>query len=386
MLLIDFAYAALFFHKSNYDFHFSFKDQIEPAQMNRTTKTIVLVVIFLAIVAFIIYPRVKTNEQSVISPKTGISSALPVDVKVIPPRQIENVIRVTGTILANESVALKSEISGRAEKIFFREGQSIKKGDILLKINDEEIKAQVERLRYTQKLNEDSEYRQRQLLEKEAISREEYEIALTTLNTTLADIKEKEANLAKHSIIAPFDGVIGLRQVSEGSYLTPNDLVCNIYSLNPAKIEFSVPGKYTNEIEEGDSISFSTEASVKRFYGVVYAFEPRIDPATRTLKIRAISPNKAGDLLPGQFVNIDYILEVVPNALMVPSVAVIPEMNGHKLFLYRGDKAIQQNVQIGLRTDTEVQIVDGVSANDTVIVTGILQMRPGISLELNSIQ
>jgi membrane fusion protein (multidrug efflux system) len=353
--------------------------------MRKTTKTVLFVVIFLAIAAFIIYPRVKDQERSAGAPVARNVSALPVDVKIIQPRQIEHVIRITGTILANESVALKSEISGRIESILFNEGQRVKKGDILLTINDEEIKAQVERLRYVQKLNEDSEYRQRQLLDKEAISREEYEIALTTLNTTQADIKEKEAILAKHRITSPFDGIIGLRQVSEGSYLTPNDLICNIYSLNPAKVEFSIPGKYTDEIKVGDSISFSTEASDNKFYGIVYAFEPRIDPTTRTLKIRAISPNKNGLLLPGQFVNIDYILEVVPHALMVPSVSVIPEMNGHKLFIYRNKTAEQQNVKIGLRTDTEVQITDGITSLDTIIVTGILQMRPGIALELNNI-
>jgi membrane fusion protein (multidrug efflux system) len=230
------------------------------------------------------------------------------------------------------------------------------------------------------------EYRQRQLLEKEAISREEYDIALTTLNTARAEIKEKEAILAKHRISAPFDGIVGLRQISVGSYITPNDLVCNMYNVDPIKIEFSIPGKYLNEIQRGDSVYFTTEASNKNYSGVIYAFEPKIDPTTRTLKIRAISPNRFGDLLPGQFINITYVLDVIPGAIMVPSEAVIPEMDGHKLFVYNGGQAVQKSVVIGLRTEQEVQIEQGIAPGDTVITTGILQMRPGLPLELNRVE
>ncbi len=193
-----------------------------------------------------------------------------------------------------------------------QEGQRVKKGEILLTINDDEILAQVERLKYTQKLNEEIEYRQRQLLEKEAISREEYDIALTTVNTTLSDLKEREARLSKHSIRAPFNGIIGLRQVSEGSYISPNDLIANIYSIDPIKLEFSVPGKYSGMVNTGDKIIFTVEASEKQLEGSIYAVEPKIDPQTRTLQIRAITKNEGEVLIPGQFANIDYILDVLP--------------------------------------------------------------------------
>ena len=130
--------------------------------------------------------------------------------------------------------------------------------------------------------------------------REEYEIALTTLNTTQSDIKEREARIAKHKIYAPFDGIIGLRQVSEGSYIMPSDLVANIYNINPIKIEFSVPGKYTSLVDRGDSIKFKVESSNRIFTGIIYAVEPRIDPRTRTLQIRAICNNEEELLFPGQ--------------------------------------------------------------------------------------
>jgi membrane fusion protein (multidrug efflux system) len=357
--------------------------------VSKTIRTIVIITIGLLVAAGLVYQRLRPAQHTPVAAQgggSGMQAKLPVDVVVATPRVVRNTIKVTGSIMANEEVALQSEISGRVEQILFKEGQRVQKGKVLLTINDEEISAQAERLRYMQKLNEEMEFRQRQLLEKEAISREEYDIALTTLNTTLAEIKEKEAILAKHRIRAPFDGIVGLREVSEGSYITPGNLVCHIYNVNPIKIEFSVPGKYLNEIQTGDSVFFTTEASNRTYSGLIYAFEPRIDPTTRTLKIRAISPNRSGDLLPGQFVNITYVLDVIPDALMVPSEAVIPEMNGHQLYVYSGGQATQTQVVIGLRTEQEVQIVQGIAPGDTVITTGILQMRPGLSLELNSVE
>jgi len=345
-------------------------------------KYILFIIIAIIIIGLIVYPKLKPGETDNVATQTSQKSILSVEAKIITPKHIENAIRITGAIIPNESVALKSEVSGKIQKIYFREGQPLKRGDLLLEINDEEIVAQLERLKYTQKLNEDIEYRQRQLLEKEAISREEYEIVLTTLNTTLSDIKEREARLAKHKLYAPFDGIIGLREVSEGSYISPSDLVANIYNINPIKIEFSIPGKYSSFVNKGDFINFKIESSKKIFRGVIYAIEPRIDPRTRTLQIRAICRNDNRELIPGQFANIDYVLDELPNALMVPSESVIPELNSHKIFTYKNSLVSQVFVSIGLRTENEVQIVDGINSGDTVITTGILQIRQGMPVDI----
>jgi membrane fusion protein (multidrug efflux system) len=354
--------------------------------MKKASKILIYIVVILAIVAFILYPKLRSDKSagSAAAAPRG-DTKLPVDVKVVEPQAIENNIRISGAILANESIALRSEISGKIEQIFFEEGQRVQKGDLILSINDEEISAQVERLRFTQQLNEGIEYRQRQLLEKEAISREEYDIALTTSKTTSSDLKEREARLSKHKILAPFDGIIGLRQVSEGSYISPSDLVANLYSINPIKVEFAVPGKYTSLVDVGDRISFTVESTSKTFQGSIYATEPKIDPQTRTLKIRAICRNDKEELIPGQFASINYILDVLPDALMVPSEAVIPELNSHKVFVYKSGVVKQETVEIGLRTDKEVQLVSGISPGDTVIVTGILQVRQGMPVHINQV-
>lgn len=353
--------------------------------MSHILRNILIAVIGVLIIGFALYPKLKPSGEGAATQAPRGSTGMAVDAVAVLPQRIENAIRATGTILANESVELRSEIPGRVERIYFREGQKVKKGEVLFAIDDQEIVAQVERLRFVQKLNEDIEFRQRQLLEREAISREEYEIALTSLNTTLSDLKEREARLEKHRYLAPFDGVIGLRQVSEGSYITPGDLFGTLYNINPVKIEFAVPERYGNEVQQGDSVFFSVEASPETFSGVVYAYEPRVDPRTRTVAIRALSRNDRQILMPGQFARISYVLDVIEDALMVPSEAVIPELNGHKIFVYRGGKVEEQRVDIGMRTEREVQIVAGFQPGDTIITSGILQIRPGMPVSIREV-
>ena len=354
--------------------------------MKHIVRNILLALIAVLVIALALYPKFKPKgDQQAGVPSAGGPVMLAVEAVDIQPQRLENIIRSTGTVMANEMVELRSEIPGRVDRIHFREGQAVKKGDILYEIDDQEIRAQVERLRFVQKLNEDIEFRQRQLLEREAISREEYEITLTTLNTTLSDLKEREARLFKHRFYAPFDGLIGLRMISEGSYITPNDLFGTLYSINPIKIEFSIPERYGSEINRGDSIAFNVEVTSKVFSGVVYAYEPRVDPRTRTIAIRATSRNDSGVLMPGQFARVFYVLDVIEWALMVPSEAVVPEMNGHKLFLYRSGRVNEQVVEIGLRTEREVQITSGLQAGDTVITTGILQVRTGMPVSLSQV-
>ncbi len=233
-----------------------------------------------------------------------------------------------------------------------------------------------------QKLNESIEIRQRKLLEKDAISQEEYDNALNRLNTTIADIKLLEAQLDKTKVVAPFSGVIGLRYISDGAYITPNTVIATLYNISPAKIEFAVPGRYSAQVRPGQKIRFTIESDDQNFDGEVYAIEPRIDPNTRTLKIRAIAENSRGLLLPGQFVKVELILESTVNAILVPTEAVVPELNGHKVFLKEGGKAKEVKVQTGTRTDRDLEILSGLKASDTLITTGLLQLRDGMSVQV----
>lgn len=323
------------------------------------------------------------EEGGEVAPR-GNSGPLPVSAKIVKPEPLDDKLVVTGTVMANEAVEITSEVTGIVEKIHFKEGSRIKKGDLLLTLNVDDQQAQLEKLRFSKKLRETSEYRQRQLLEKEAISQEEYDIALTELNTTNADIKVLEAQIEKSMIRAPFDGIIGLRYISDGAFINSSTRIASLINVNPIKVEFSIPGKYGAAVDDGDQIYFTTDASTRVYEGKVYAVEPQIDQATRTLRIRAWSDNSKGELFPGLFARVEVVLSHKDDALMVPSISVVNDLEGHKIYLERNGQVVEQPVEVGIRTATEIEIVKGIKENDTVITSGLLQIRPGSLVEITS--
>ncbi len=173
-----------------------------------------------------------------------------------------------------------------------------------------------------------------------------------------------------------------MRSISVGSYITPQQIVTSIQQLNPIKIDFSIPERYAGLLKTGNVIHFSTEGSDKKYQGTVYAFEPGIDAATRSLRIRARALNPSNKLLPGSFAKIELVLKQDKNALMVPTQSIIPILKGQQVFVCRNNKAAAVIVETGLRNETKVQILSGLQAGDSVIVTGIMGLRPGSDLRI----
>ncbi len=348
-------------------------------------KKIITGAVIVAIIAVLAIPKLDffgEKESVGGNASGGRGGKLPVEVTIIKTGMLSNKVVVTGSVFANESLEIKGEISGKITNISFREGKRVSKGELLVQINDEEIEAQLEKQRHNQALYKSIEARQVKLLEKEAISQEEYDNALNRLKTTDADIKLLEAQLAKTKIRAPFNGIIGLRYVSEGAFISPNSVIATLYSVNPAKIEFSVAGRYSTQVKVGQKIKFKIENDDEELEGTVYAIEPQIDPNTRTLKVRALADNSKGLLLPGQFVRVELILETIDNAILIPSESVIPVMNGHKVYVKEGGKSKEVAVQTGIRTNLELEILSGLKTGDTLITTGLLQLRPGMAVEI----
>ena len=349
-------------------------------------KQIITGAIVLAIILLLALPKIglfkdkKAGEP--VATAEGANTALQVEAKVIMPRQLDNKLVVTGSVQANESLELKSEVSGKVTHIYFKEGSVVKKGALLVQINDEEIAAQLLKERYNRKLNQDNEFRQRKLLEKDAISQEEYDNALNRLNTNIADIQVLQAQLEKTRLKAPFDGVIGLRYVSEGAYIAPNTIIATLYNNSPAKIEFAVPSRYSSQVGPGKAIFFSIESDTTRHQGTVYAIEPRIDPETRTLKIRALADNTSGTLLPGQFVKLELVLAVINNAIMIPTESVVPEQTGKKVYVVENGIAKEVKVETGIRTNLELEVLSGLNVGDTLLTTGLLQLRAGMPVQV----
>jgi membrane fusion protein (multidrug efflux system) len=348
-------------------------------------KKVLIGVVVVAVVFLLALPKLNLfnkKQNAASAANAQASTKLPVDVLILKAGVLDNKLTINGSVLPNESLELRAETSGKITRLFFKEGSQVKKGDLLLQINDEEIKAELEKQLHNRKLNQDNEFRQRKLLEKDAISQEEYDNALNRLNTTLGDIKVLTAQLEKTKVKAPFDGTIGLRYISEGAYISPASTIATLYNISPAKIEFSIPGRYSTQVAQGKKILFTIENDLTVYEGEVYAIEPRIDPSTRTLSLRAIANNEKGALLPGQFVKVELILETVSNAIMVPTEAVIPEQGGKKVFVLENGKAKEVRIETGLRTNSELEVTAGLKVSDTLIITGMLQLRPGMDLEI----
>lgn len=319
--------------------------------------------------------------------ESGVGAAtVPVDVVVIQPQLLNNEIFTTGTLLANEEVELRPEISGRVTSISFAEGTSVKEGDVLLTINDRELKAQLKRKEFEETQASDREARMRRLLEVKGISQEEYDRAANALGMIKAEKEIIRSELAKTEIAAPFDGMVGLRYVSEGSYVTSDMLVATIQDVDPIKAEFSVPEKYAKQIKQGSEITVRVGESGEEYKGSVYATEAKIDPATRTMKARARIPNPDEVLIPGSFAKVDITLEQLPNAIVVPAESVIPEMSGEKVFICVNGKVRSVPVKTGIRTETGVQIVEGLSPQDTLVVTGLLQLTDDKAVHIKNFQ
>jgi membrane fusion protein (multidrug efflux system) len=312
-------------------------------------------------------------------------NTLHVNGEVVRQQLVAEDITTIANLLPDEEVDLSFETSGKITGIEFQEGTFVHKGQLLARINDAPLRAQLSRYEAQLKLAEARVSRQSALLAKDAVSQEAYEQVTTDLATLNADIDLVRANIAQTELRAPFDGIIGLRNVSEGAYVTPSVVIVRLTKISPLKLEFPVPEQYASELTVGDPLTFTPIGSLDTFDAKVYATETRIDIETRTFTARASYPNPDGKLLPGYFTRVALRRIEIPNALSVPSESLIREMGIDKVYLYKDGKAQPQTVRIGIRTAARVQVIDGLQPGDTLITSGTLQLRTGMPVVLDEI-
>lgn len=350
-------------------------------------KKVIIWSIAVVLVLVIIFSKIDLSSfsEEEILPGERNAKITFVNGQIIKSKSIQNKITSNGTLLSNEEVEIRSEISGKITKILFKEGEHVKGNDLLVKINDADLQATLMKNLSKENLARNREYRYKQLLEKNLTSQQEYDVAASELSSVLADLEYTKAMIEKTEIRAPFDGIVGLRSVSVGSYISPQTKIATLQSINPIKADFSVPQKYFNLIKKDKSIFVTLPASGKIYKGTVYAVEPKIDQNTRTVQARALIPNTGGELAPGSYVEIEIVLEDLQNSILVPTDVIIPDLEGESIFLYKNGKALLQRVDTGLRTKDEIQITTGLSVGDTLIVSGLIQLRAGAAVKLNSI-
>jgi membrane fusion protein (multidrug efflux system) len=300
---------------------------------------------------------------------------------VLKDTTISDIIQITGTVRAEESIDLRTEMSGKITKIVFEEGTNVKQGALLIKINDEELKAQIDRAQARLQLATEQEFRQRALLQNEAIAEQEYDLVFTELQSMKAELAFLKAQFAKTEIRAPFAGLIGLRMVSEGDYITPNTNIAKLVKNDRVKITFSVPEKYSSFVTKNAEIEFTLDGNAKIYKAKVYALDPSIDENTRSLNIRAIADND-GRLTPGSFCKVSLQLKEIKNTILVPNETLIPILKGKKVYLCKNKTASEVIVKTGIRTDKYVQITEGLKVGDTLITSGIMSIKNGSTLNI----
>lgn len=358
----------------------------------RSSVTIVIIIVILGI---ILYPKIKplftaepgsiTRQAAGANGMRGSGEVLLASGYVIVPEKMDELIYSTGSLIPDEEVELSFETSGKVVGIYFSEGSRVKKGELLAKINDKPLQAQLLKLQAQLKLSREREFRQRKLLDSDAISRESYDQVLTELQSLEADIKLIEAHISETELRAPFDGNVGLRMISEGAFATTQTKIVQLVKITPLKLEFSIPERYAGEVTKGFPITFVIDGIQKTFTASVYAVAPKVDVNTRTIVARALYPNRNEELKPGRFASVRALLSQIDRTVSIPTQAVIPEMEGEKVFIYRNGKAEEVRVTLGLRTASHVQVLDGLHFGDTLLTTAILQLRNSIPVQLDTL-
>ena len=285
---------------------------------------------------------------------------------------------------ANESVTLVSELSRLLVKIHVEEGSEVAAGELLFKLDDSDLAAELAEIDARLELATINKQRAENLLPTKAISQQDFDLASAELTILHAQRNTQAVQIAKTEIRAPFPGRVGLRLVSEGAFVSPATPLVTLQDLSRIKVDFPLPERYSSEVQAGQNFTFTVAGNGRIFDGVVTVIEPAIDAATRSLQVRGLCASPEG-LLPGGFAEVSLALAELAHGFMVPSQAIIPSPRGQGVYLIVDGKAKLQPVEIGIRTPDQVQILRGVNEGDAVAITNLLRIRPGIQvMEVNA--
>lgn len=345
---------------------------------------IALVVLIAGVIVYnkVLYPKEGTTK----APAGGPPKEMAVDAYVVKPQNLSNNIIASGTLLAYEEVNLQPEVSGKIVDLNLNEGKPVIKGTLLVKLYDADLQAQLKKLQVQKATAEKTVDRLKQLLAVNGIGQQDYDNAALQLDNINADIQITQAAINKTEIRAPFNGVIGLKNVSLGAVISPATTIATLQQINPLKVDFTVPEKYSEAINVGDKVKFTVDGQDATFEGSVFAIEPKIDEDTRSIKIRALVQNAKANLYPGAFAKIDLGLKGIDSALMVPTQSIIPEARNKKIIVVKDGKAEFRQVTTGVRNESKIQIIDGITEGDTVVTTGIMYVKPGVGLKITKIE
>lgn len=308
-----------------------------------------------------------------------------VDGYIVKTEAFSEAIEVPGSVVANEVTEVHPEVSGRIVSLNVAEGRYISKGAVLAKIYDGDLQAQLRKLQAQLKIAQVNEDRASQLLKIQGISRQDYDNTALSVTNIKADIDIVRTEIAKTVVRAPFSGKVGLKDISPGAYVTPTSVIATINQTSTLKIDFSVPEKYTSRIYKGQIVTFTVEGNEKLYSARITATESNVDVSNRSLTVRAIVTNSNENLIPGSFARVKLGFAPKSDAIFVPSQAIVPTARGKQIILYTGGKAVFNNVETDARDSSRVEIVTGLKPGDTIVISGMMTMKPDMKIKINKV-
>ncbi len=340
-----------------------------------------IVVLFFVLMSFMTACKKKT----VVVNAGRMSGPILAEGFVVEPHIESENVEVPGSLLPVEETQIRPEVTGRIVQLNFQEGSVTRKGMLLVKLFDQDLQAQLKKLQVQLDISKRTVERQKDLLAINGISQQDFDLSALAVDNLNADIESTKISISKTEIRAPYDGKLGLRNVSLGAYVSPSDILTSIRQVNQLKLEFSIPEKYAKEIGTGYVVKFRVDGGEKDHAARVIATEGNVDQVTRTLKIKSIVSENHRELVPGIFAKVDLQMGNVANAMMVPTQAVIPRARDKQIILLRKDSAQFLTVETGIRDSTYVQIVKGLKRGDTIITTGLMAIRPKAKIKITKL-
>lgn len=308
-----------------------------------------------------------------------------VDAYIVTPKILTQNIEMPGSLIPAEETELHPEISGRVTGIYFTEGSNVSQGAVLVKLYDGDLQAQLSKLKVQLKVAEETLLRYEALLKINGVSQQEYELYKLSVNNIQADMNIVQTSLSKTSLRAPFSGRLGLRNISNGAYITPATTISTLRKLNQLKLEFTVPEKYGNRMKPGGKVEFTIENNEQTYLARIIATENNIAEESRSLRVRAIVDKPDSRLIAGAFAKVKIGLGQNDAALMIPSQAIIPKARNKQVIVYRSGMASMETITTGIRDSAMVEITSGLKTGDTVLITGLLTTKPGSKVIINKV-
>ncbi|RYY58007.1 MAG: efflux RND transporter periplasmic adaptor subunit [Chitinophagaceae bacterium] len=326
----------------------------------------------------------KDKNAAAPAPKAA-AAAVKVDGFLVTTQAFAENIEVPGSVIANETTVINPEISGRLTYLNVAEGRTVAKGTLLAKLYDADLQAQLKKLEVQLKIAQTNEGRSAQLLKIEGISKADYDASLLNVNTIKADMEIVRTGIVRTEIRAPFSGKLGLKNISPGAYVTPSTIIAVINQVGQLKLDFTVPEKYSAQMKNGKVVHFSYEGSDKLYTAKISATESSVTEATRSLMVRSLIQDSDERLVPGTFAKVRLSFDPDPNAILIPTQAIVPQARGKKIVLYKSGIAKFVDVTTSSRDSARVQVIEGLKAGDTIVTTGLLSVRPDSKIQLNKV-